>query len=354
MPADGPKNGNGPDEHAAEHHRREGRELVSRIPAEQRPASLTTREARASERRGRWSARAGLLRQAAGSWMAEGDYHREMAAAMDARGQAMVREAAALEAQANLMTEEATERIRGAVRVPWVRLTADDAKNDLWGMQYRADRLAMQRVWDAQTRELQDRYPAADYPEVNDRLAGSPTVDQVELDPDDGLYFLALIDSVVPGLKLDDLPGAIKHPNGAVVPGGVGIRRIDRPDLEAKGERPVEVWKLWTAGDLRGLDIGKRLVTAAEAYATHILGGTVVLSQTGVNQPESIKLHGTLGYQPIPRSTSTPATRRWRAPSRSGWPRHGTCGERVRGASIRTSRSSRHQPDCDSMASPIR
>ena len=90
------------------------------------------------------------------------------------------------------------------------------------------------------------------------------------------------------GLDRSEVAFFVARRGGAAVGCGAIVR----------GDGDGELKSLFVDPSARGLKIGRRLLDAIEAYAAEI-GLKVLRLETGVRQPEALRLYASAGYLPI-------------------------------------------------------
>ncbi|MGW0504573.1 GNAT family N-acetyltransferase [Micromonospora sp. NPDC003241] len=131
----------------------------------------------------------------------------------------------------------------------------------------------------AYVRELDERFEAG----------FDPGDDEPDLVAPDGLFLVATL---------------------ATEPVGCGGLRFDPGG-------PAEIKRLWVSGSVRGLGVGRRLLTELERHA--VAGGAdAVRLDTNRSLTEAIRLYRSAGYHEIPRYNVNPYAHHWFAKSLTG------------------------------------
>lgn len=99
-------------------------------------------------------------------------------------------------------------------------------------------------------------------------------VDPAEFAPPDGAFMIGYLGGV------------------AVATGGLRRRRDTRESVE------VEIKRMCVAPTARGQGLSRAMLAALEQRAAD-LGATRIVLETGLRQPEAIRLYETSGYEPI-------------------------------------------------------
>ncbi len=73
---------------------------------------------------------------------------------------------------------------------------------------------------------------------------------------------------------------------------------------------PAELKRMWVAPAVRGLGLGRRLLTELEAWAARG-GATVVRLETNGTLTEAITLYGSAGYREVPAFSDEPYAQHW-------------------------------------------
>jgi DNA-binding MarR family transcriptional regulator/GNAT superfamily N-acetyltransferase len=80
--------------------------------------------------------------------------------------------------------------------------------------------------------------------------------------------------------------------------------------LKFHGDEPAEVKRMWVSRDVRGLGLGRRLLTELEKHAS-ARGVGVLRLETNRNLVEAIALYRAAGYREVPAFNSEPYAHHW-------------------------------------------
>lgn len=90
-------------------------------------------------------------------------------------------------------------------------------------------------------------------------------------------------------------------------PVGCGALKLH---ADAPADAPAEVKRMWVSPDVRGLGLGRRLLTELEAQAA-AHGSTTVRLETNGNLAEAIALYRANGYSEVPAFNDEPYAHHW-------------------------------------------
>jgi DNA-binding MarR family transcriptional regulator/GNAT superfamily N-acetyltransferase len=129
-----------------------------------------------------------------------------------------------------------------------------------------------------------------------------------------GSYFAELATRFPEGfdatLTLPATDDEFTEPAGVLLVAYLRGRPVGCVGLSAGGTRPAEIKRLWTAPVVRGLGLGRRLLSAAEDQALS-RGVTTIRLDTNPSLAEAIGLYRTSGYQEIPAFNDEPYAGLW-------------------------------------------
>jgi ribosomal protein S18 acetylase RimI-like enzyme len=77
--------------------------------------------------------------------------------------------------------------------------------------------------------------------------------------------------------------------------------------LKFHGDEPTELKRMWVADSVRGLGIGRRLLSELESRA----GGGVVRLETNKTLTEAISLYRSAGYREVDAFNDEPYAHHW-------------------------------------------
>lgn len=100
------------------------------------------------------------------------------------------------------------------------------------------------------------------------------------------------------------------EPAGVLLVAYLRGRAVGCAGLATHGPRPAEIKRLWTSPTVRGLGLGRRLLTAVEDQARS-RGATAVRLDTNPSLTEAIQLYRTSGYREIPAFNDEPYAGFW-------------------------------------------
>jgi GNAT superfamily N-acetyltransferase len=80
--------------------------------------------------------------------------------------------------------------------------------------------------------------------------------------------------------------------------------------LKLHSDAPTEVKRMWVSGSARGLGVGRRLLTEAEAHAA-AHGARVLRLETNKNLVEAINLYRSAGYAEVEAFNDEPYAHHW-------------------------------------------
>lgn len=100
------------------------------------------------------------------------------------------------------------------------------------------------------------------------------------------------------------------EPSGVLLVAFLRGRSVGCAGLTTHGPRPAEIKRLWTAPGVRGLGLGRRLLTAVEDQARS-RGVMALRLDTNLSLTEAIRLYRTSGYQEIEPFNDEPYAGLW-------------------------------------------
>ena len=113
-----------------------------------------------------------------------------------------------------------------------------------------------------------------------------------------------------PGLGISADPHEIRPPNGVVALARLRGRPVGCAALKLRGKAPGEIKRMWTAPNLRGMGLGKRLLRDLEVRARKA-GVRVIRLETNKALTEAITLYRGAGYTEVEAFNEEPYAHHW-------------------------------------------
>jgi GNAT superfamily N-acetyltransferase len=92
--------------------------------------------------------------------------------------------------------------------------------------------------------------------------------------------------------------GEFDPPHGSFLVGWLGADAVAMGGVRSSGEGTAEIKRMYVRPVWRGRGLSRQMLAALED-AARALGATFVRLETGLRQPEAIRLYETSGYQPV-------------------------------------------------------
>jgi DNA-binding MarR family transcriptional regulator/GNAT superfamily N-acetyltransferase len=202
-------------------------------------------------------------------------------------------------------------------RVRFVRLT-DRGRRERTQLDRRADAVA-QGFLDPLTRNQRARLVAA-MADVERLLTASA----VTLEPEDasspdaqwciGQYFAELearFDSgFEPARSISASAGELTPPSGLLIIARLRGKPVGCGALKLHPDAPAELKRMWVSREIRGLGVGRRLLTELEAKAAKA-GVQIIRLETNRSLIEAIQLYRESGYREVERFNDEPYADHW-------------------------------------------
>ena len=113
-----------------------------------------------------------------------------------------------------------------------------------------------------------------------------------------------------PARSLPATDGELRPPAGLLLVARLHGRPVGCAAVKFHGEAPAEVKRMWVAESVRGLGLGRRLLTAIEDHARDRRVRTLRL-ETNRTLTEAIALYRSAGYQEVPAFNDEPFAHHW-------------------------------------------
>src|SRR5207247_449885 len=97
----------------------------------------------------------------------------------------------------------------------------------------------------------------------------------------------------------DFRPAHVRPPRGVFLVARLAGRPVGCGGLRPMADGAAEVKRMYVEPDVRGRGVGRRLLAGLEEHARG-LGYAVVRLETGILQPEAVRLYEAAGYRRIP------------------------------------------------------
>jgi DNA-binding MarR family transcriptional regulator/GNAT superfamily N-acetyltransferase len=113
-----------------------------------------------------------------------------------------------------------------------------------------------------------------------------------------------------PTLGISAEPDELVPPRGLLMLARLRGRPVGCGALKLHGRKPAEVKRMWLAPAVRGLGVGRRLLTELERQAA-AAGVKVLRLETNRNLKEAIRLYRSSGYREVPAFNDEPYAHHW-------------------------------------------
>jgi ribosomal protein S18 acetylase RimI-like enzyme len=104
--------------------------------------------------------------------------------------------------------------------------------------------------------------------------------------------------------------GELRPPNGVFVVATLRSEPVGCGGLKFHDDEPADLKRMWVAGSVRGLGIGRRLLTELEARAA-AAGARAVRLETNKSLTEAISLYRSSGYLEVEAFNDLPFAHHW-------------------------------------------
>lgn len=105
-------------------------------------------------------------------------------------------------------------------------------------------------------------------------------------------------------------PEELAPPRGALLIARLHGRPVGCGALKLHADAPCEIKRMWVAPEVRGLGVGRRLLTELEALA-RCRGARVARLETNSSLKEAIQLYRSSGYREVPAFNHEPYAHHW-------------------------------------------
>ena len=113
-----------------------------------------------------------------------------------------------------------------------------------------------------------------------------------------------------PSLSISASAKELTPPDGLFVMARLRGRPVGCGALKFHADAPAELKRMWVSSDLRGLGVGRRLLTDLEAQAARA-GARVIRLETNRSLTEAIQLYRESGYREVERFNDEPYAHHW-------------------------------------------
>jgi DNA-binding MarR family transcriptional regulator/GNAT superfamily N-acetyltransferase len=104
--------------------------------------------------------------------------------------------------------------------------------------------------------------------------------------------------------------GDFRPPGGVFLVASLRAEPVGCGGVRFHGDEPAELKRMWVAGDVRGLGIGRRLLTELESRAA-AAGARAVRLETNKALTEAIALYRSTGYREVDAFNAEPYAHHW-------------------------------------------
>jgi DNA-binding MarR family transcriptional regulator/GNAT superfamily N-acetyltransferase len=117
-------------------------------------------------------------------------------------------------------------------------------------------------------------------------------------------------DGFDPGASLSAHIGELVEPAGLLLVARLAGEPVGCGAIKFSGREPAQIKRMWVAGHLRGLGLGRRLLHELESQAAR-RGVAVVRLETNRSLNEAINLYRSCGYREVPAFNDEPYAHHW-------------------------------------------